>query len=120
MRRQQQKGFSIIEVLISFMVLTVAILALLGLMPAASKQGSEQSRQSQALYAAQGRMDKLLADNAFNANGSEALPGLAKNATVQWVTTKGPDNNTQILTVTVTWLESGRSRRVELTSMVYQ
>ncbi|GMU56243.1 MAG: hypothetical protein AMXMBFR33_53890 [Candidatus Xenobia bacterium] len=120
MRRTRRRGFSIIEVLISFMVLTVAILALLGLMPAASKQGSTTGKQSQALYIAQSHMDNLISQNTFNAAGTIPLPALATGASARWWCTAGPDGNTQVLHVEVVWLEFGRSRRVELASMVYR
>lgn len=124
MRPLRRRGFSIIEVLISFMVLTVAILALLGLMPAASKTGSATGKQSQALYIAQSHMDNLLSQNAFNANGTQAVPALAQGATVRWWTTSNSavdsTNNTQVLHVEVVWLEAGRSRRVEAASLLYR
>lgn len=123
MRSLRRKGFSIIEVLISFMVLTVAILALLGLMPAASKTGSATGKQSQALYIAQTHMDQQLSFNAFNSNGTQSVPALAPGATVRWWTTPNAadaQNNTQRLHVEVVWIEGGRSRRVETTSLLYR
>lgn len=124
MRSLRRKGFSIIEVLISFMVLTVAILALLGLMPAASKSGSAMSKQSQALYIAQSHMDNLLSQNTFNSTGSVPVPALATGAVVRWWTTSNAavdnTNNTQVLHVEVVWVEAGRSRRVEAASLVYR
>ncbi len=123
MKTRRQRGFSIIEVLISFMVLTVAILALLGLMPAASKTGSATSKQSQALYIAQSQLDSQLAANTFGATDSGPLPQLATGASYRIFTTPNTADatgNTQIIHVEVTWLEAGRSRRVEAASLVYR
>ncbi|MEW6278252.1 MAG: prepilin-type N-terminal cleavage/methylation domain-containing protein [Candidatus Eremiobacterota bacterium] len=124
--KRKTRGFSILEVLISFTVLTVAILALLGIIPAAARQGSSSSMQSQALYRAQIAMDDALRRATFNDSGTAA--GWDSTSFVRWWTEPGPNTRTQVMHVEVTWVEGGetwgggvgRSRRVELQSMIYQ
>lgn len=122
MRHRKARGFSILEVLISFTVLTVAILGLLGIMPAANKQGATSSTQSQALYLAEIRMDDMLAAGTFNQDQTvqPAFPWDPTSYIHFQTTALAGETRIQQARVEVVWLEQGRSRRVELTSLVYQ
>ncbi len=117
-------GFSVVEVLISFMVFTVAVLALIGLLPVASGQSSSSDLQNQALYLAEQKMDEILQGGAFIASSPEGSPDypLPENPSLQrsWKGEPDPggDPNLQKITVEVTWLESGLVRRLRLVSLL--
>lgn len=73
--RLTDRGFSVIEVLISFTVLTVAMLALLGLMPVAARSQSSSHYQNRALYIAQEIMDQVMGDPAKRTATFLVAPG---------------------------------------------
>ncbi|MBI3927156.1 MAG: prepilin-type N-terminal cleavage/methylation domain-containing protein [Armatimonadetes bacterium] len=124
MRTRGSRGLSLIEVLIAFAVLTVAVLALMGLLPAAASQSASTDLQNQALLLAEHKMDEILAGGVFI--GSSPLgspdaplpevPGLQRT----WSGSPDPggDPNLQLIAVEITWVEQARPRRVRLVSLL--
>lgn len=58
-------GFSMIELMIALAVMSIAILAVLGVFPVMTDLDRSSSQQSYALYAGQEIMDELLRQNNF-------------------------------------------------------
>ena len=107
-KRLLTAGMSVLEVLVAFTVLTVAILALMGLLPAAAKQQTSSDNQNRALNLAKEYMDRLLQDPA-NITDPD-IPATAANPfAISWPKTIPNDPNNSgcgVVTVEVTWLES--------------
>lgn len=122
--RRRPNGLSIIEVLISFTVLAVAILALLGVLPAAGRQGMSTDIQNQALFIAQQRMDEILAAGNTIPPSRPPYNPLPDNPELNMqVLESGEDlpqgfGAVQKVTIEITWLEQGRARQVRLVSAV--
>lgn len=104
-------GLSLIEVLVSFGVLAVAILGLLGCMPAAARVQKVSTMSSQALYQAEQKLDELLHQN-------QRLSGVAlvdypySDASLRrrwWGESVDGHPNLQLVQVEVTWVEGVRS-----------
>lgn len=126
--RKQHRGLSIVEVLLSFTILAVAILALLGIIPAAGRQGAATNIQNQALFIAQHRMDTILRNGAFLPGSVTPTNPLPDRPQLQMQITYGGEpmpggigqGQMQKVTVQVSWVEAGRARSVELVSAVAQ
>ncbi len=119
MRKRITSGLTLVEVLLAFLVLLIAVLALLGLMPQAARQGSTSASHARAVYAATQAMEDALRRNTRGDTGSLAAPEVGPSGNVRWYTTSGTQSNTQRLHVEVTWLESNRPLRVELESLIF-
>jgi len=99
---------SVLEVLVAFTVLTVAILALMGLLPAAARQQTSSDNQNRALNLAKEYMDRLLQDPAF-IDDPDVPATNSQPFTISWPKTAVPDPNNSgvgVIQVDVTWLES--------------
>jgi Tfp pilus assembly protein PilV len=114
------RGLSLIEILLAFALLLVAILALLGLLPMALRQGTTSDSHGRALFAATQTMEDCLRRNAHGDGGTQAAPEVGTSGQIRWSTAPGPNGNTQIILVEVTWLEQNRPARLELKSLLYR
>lgn len=100
--RRERRGSSIIEVLIAFVLLMVAIGGLLSTSNAVAKQLGGGRRQSIAASVAQSRLDSLASLSCTNlaqsgvASGTRTTRGIAESWTVR------QSVNTAIVAVTVT------------------
>lgn len=117
---RKRRGVSIVEVLIAFTILTVAILALLGVLPAAGRQSMSSDVENQALFIAQQKMDQILRNGVFIASSVTPTNPLPSHPALQMQLIYGGEplsqgfGNMQRITVRVTWLEQGRARSVKL------
>lgn len=131
--RLNNKGFSIIEVLVGLTIFAIGILAL-AKVQIVSLKGNSQSRQiTEASYLAQSRMevltrlpyDDLVDDGSgtinstgVNADGSEQLSVTGKTYQVSWNIADGtpdaPADNMKMIRVIVNWQEGGSQKAVTL------
>lgn len=111
---RRSSGFSMVEVLVAFTVLTVAVLALLGGLSAAARQQASSTLTSQALYFAEQKLDELLQkNNKISSVRQSDMPFGGMTGTRQWWGTPVPGNTgVQMVTVEVTWVEGGRPSTV--------
>lgn len=116
----RRRGISLVETLLGFALLAVAVLALMGALPAAAWQQQGSSMSTQALYFAEDKMDELLQLNQKISTTSESdYPWNDGQGARQWWGTAVVGNpDVQMITVDVAWLEQRRLRRVTLRSWV--
>lgn len=104
-------------------VLTIAVLALIGLYATVFSAGRRSVYASVALYDMESEMDALLKANNYvstvtviPAGGSPPL-GMP-NGTLSYIGSSIASRKPQLITVTVTWVEAGHVRSVSLQSEV--
>ena len=125
MRRRQlsprPRGMSVVEILIAYTILLVAVLALLGSLPMAAHQHSEGVKANQALYYAEQKMDELIRNDTKLSTGSEFQDNPLNDATMvrTWKGEIGTNTAVETITVTVTWLTEHGQREVVLRSYVH-
>lgn len=109
-----------VEVLLAFTLLAVAVLALLGALPAAARQQESSAMSSQALYFAEEKMDQLLqANQRISSTRQSDYPwGTSQGNRQWWGTGVSGSPDVQMITVEIAWVEQGRSRRLTLNSRV--
>lgn len=111
---RRPSGFSMVEVLVAFTILTVAVLALLGGLSAAARQQTSSTMSSQALYFAEQKLDELLQkNNKISTVRQSDFPFGGMTGNRQWWGTPVAGNTgVQLVTVEVTWIEGGRPSTV--------
>lgn len=111
MLRTSQRGFSVIEVLLSFTILTVAVLGMLGLMPVASRQQSSSDAQNTALYLCQQQMDQLMTSpGSFPTPAANVTVGQQAYTVTNTIAVDATKNNCFVCTVDVSWREQQASK----------
>lgn len=124
---RRARGLSMVEVLVAFAILAVAVLALLGALPAAARQQRSSVGASQALYYAEEKMDILLKANQkiSTAYETDNPYGNATGSRRWWGTPVAGNSGVQIINVEVTWVDRGQNtdqqphiRTITLRSMV--
>jgi type IV pilus modification protein PilV len=105
------KGFSLIEVLVAIVILSIALLALAGLMVQTTRSNSFGNHMTEASTFAQDTFERFRA-LSYNSmlSGSDTITGLTnpRSATGQvytrrWTIVKSPDSTEAEATITVTW-----------------
>ena len=119
--KRVHKGFTLIEVLIGLVILSVGLLAIAGLQ-ITSVQGNFFSKNlNQATYAAQDRLESL-GNSPFNSSqlqpgshddGKATLSGIVFNRTY----TVGVNGNIKTITYTVKW-NDGSDRTISFSTFV--
>ena len=99
-RWSSQQGFTLLELLVSMMLFSVAFLGFASLQAGVIQANAKAARRSFAETFAQETVERIR-NGAACANGSVTPQG-AITYSLQCVTSAGPDN-TQDVTVTVTW-----------------
>lgn len=106
----KQNGFSLIEVLISLVILAISLLALAGLMTTTTKNNAFGGNMTEAATLAQDKLEELMVTNWFDiesGNDIRVIRGLNYNRT--WTVALGPNSpnppndNDKRITVTVNW-----------------
>ena len=111
---QDQRGFSVIEMLIVFTVLAVAMLPLASVQFGARQQVSESLRQSQAVQIAASEIERVRTQGFNNAVGDTATAEV-----FSYVTTIVPDQNNPFLQevqVQVFWQYGDEQRTLTMAS----
>lgn len=117
-RTRRPRGVSLVEVLVAYGILVVAVLALLGLVPAAARQHSDSDDATQALYLAEEKMEQLLQlEQRIPTVPQSDYPLGDLSLNRQWWGSAVPqESEVQMVHVLVTWVDEGRPRRVFLQS----
>ncbi len=143
MNRDNQRGFSLIEILIAITVFAIGILAVGKMQIAAIKGNSFANDLTKATTLAQDRMEELIGLSYTDPLNNDTNPppngngtaGLDDNTTatadhndsnnpvdgrynIFWnIATDHPINNTKEIRVIVRWTDRGTQKRVSITSM---
>ena len=130
-RRQGENGFTLVEVLICTLVLTIGMVAVAAMLAVTTQMqiGARESARSTRL--AQDKIDELMKLD-FDTDPKIALvPGGSLNEdadgysetpldgiTVRWAVAPGPTNDTRVLTVRVTNLRAQQYRRTDMATII--
>ena len=139
MKKSNQKGFSLIEILIAITVFAIGILAVGNMQITAIKGNSFANDLTKATTLAQDRMEELIGlsytdtlNNDTNANGKAGLDDanvitadhsnpnnpVDGRYNIFWnIATDYPINNTKEIRIIVRWTDRGAQKRVSITSM---
>ncbi len=112
-------GFTLVEVLIAMVILSVGLLAVAGMMGIAIQANAYGSKLSLANRSAQQKLEELKnADYATVVTYADAAD--ANGLTRSWtVTNDTPIANTKTIVTSVTWTDSkGRSRAVQFSTVI--
>jgi prepilin-type N-terminal cleavage/methylation domain-containing protein len=111
--RRAERGFTMIEVLVSLMLTAIAIMGILALYMVQTRASGFTRHSTEAAVLAQDKVEKLRTDAFIAATGSETnlnerggAGGIFSRA---WTQTLGTDYAD--LTVTVSWTEDGDARQ---------
>ena len=130
-RLQADRGFTLIEVLICTLILTVGMIAVAGLLLVTTQMqiGAREATRSTRL--AQNKIDELMKLN-FSSDPEVAVGGNldadvtnysetpADGITVRWAVTAGPTDDLRVLTLRVVNLHAMQYRETELTTIIRQ
>jgi type IV pilus assembly protein PilV len=117
MIHKRQDGFTLIEVLVSISLLTIALLGLCGATVMAMKGNSLSQMSTKATVMAKDKIEGLKNLNYTQvASGSDTPEA---NYTRQWtVTNNSPVTDTKTIAVTVSWTWQGLARNFELKTII--
>ncbi len=130
----QDGGFSLVEVLVSTVVLTVGLVAMAELLAIATKMHADASEASRASQYAQTKIDELVKLNmataaAVQVNAADTLSTNVANyfdtpmagVTRRWRVQAGPVANTRLLTVRIVNLRARQyGNAVDVTTIIRQ
>lgn len=112
MRRfKKSKGFSLIEVLIALVILSIALLALAGLTVQSTKNSSWGSHLTEAATLAQDRLERFRAvrpqtDIPEGTNFDKVTAASGIEYTRTWTVTTNGTSTLRTITITITWTDS--------------
>lgn len=126
--RLREEGFTLIEVLISTLVLTIGMIAIAGLL-AVTVQAQITARESaRSVRLAQDKMDELMkaaftspavsVGGGLNANVANYNESPDAGTTIRWVVANGPTADTRVVTVRVISVRSQGARQTNLSSII--
>lgn len=112
-------GLSMIEVLLALGLLATSVLAILGMFPAMARTNRNTMESSSHLYAAQEKMDQLLAANQTISTSNTTDYPFGTNGYRRWRGATDPYSpGGQTVCVEVTWVQDGRTRTLALFGLV--
>lgn len=110
-RSKKSKGFSLIEVLIALVILSIALLALAGLMGQSTRNSSWGSHLTEAATLAQDRLERFRAvrpqtdiPEGINNDLITGVTGIVYTRT--WAVTTNASSTARTITITITWTDS--------------
>jgi prepilin-type N-terminal cleavage/methylation domain-containing protein len=128
-RLRGDDGFSLVEVLVSMLILTIGMLAIAGLLAVTTQMALGAREAGRSTRLAQDKIDELMKLNfttapaiaiggdltADVANYSEAPLG---GVTLRWAVAAGPTADLRILTLRVVNMRSEQYRNTDLTTII--
>jgi type IV pilus assembly protein PilV len=122
-----EDGFTLIEIMITLVILSIGLVALAGLQVSAIKGNTFSKRMTTAVSIANQKLEQLK-DTAYANVLSESSTQItisqpnqpSMNFTRQVTVTNGPLANTKTVNVTVTWSDGSNSHSVPITTIISQ
>ena len=107
----ESKGFSLIEVLIALVILSISLLALAGLMVQSTKNSSWGGHLTEAATLAQDKLEQFRTvrpqtDIPEGTNFDTKTPPSGIQYTRTWTVATNGTNTVRTITITVTWTDS--------------
>jgi prepilin-type N-terminal cleavage/methylation domain-containing protein len=101
----RSRGFSLVEVLIALCILSIALLALAGLMVTTTRNNSFGSNMTEAATFAQDKVEELKISSWANVvSGADTRPGATGiNYARTWTVTDNPNGTQRWVNITVNW-----------------
>jgi type IV pilus modification protein PilV len=108
---KKSKGFSLIEVLVALVILSISLLALAGLMVQSTKNSSWGSHLTEAATLAQDILERFRAvrpqtDIPEGTNNDQVTAASGVTYTRTWTVTTNGDSTLRNISITVTWTDS--------------
>ena len=108
---KKSKGFSLIEVLVALVILSISLLALAGLMVQSTKNSSWGSHLTEAATLAQDILERFRGvrpqtDIPEGTNSDQVTAASGIRYTRTWTVTTNGDSTLRNITITVTWTDS--------------
>ena len=122
-----EEGFTLIEIMITLVILSIGLVALAGLQVTAIKGNTFSKRMTAAVSIANQKLEQIK-DMAYGDILSQSPTQItitegnqsSMNFTRQVTVTNGPLANTKTVNVTVTWSGSSKSYSVPITTVISQ
>ncbi len=110
-RSKKSKGFSLIEVLVALVILSISLLALAGLMTQSTKNSSWGSHLTEAATLAQDRFERFRAvrtvgDIPEGTANDQVIGASGIQYTRTWTVVTNAIGTARTITITVTWTDS--------------
>jgi len=110
-RFKKSNGFSLIEVLIALVILSISLLALAGLMVQSTRNSSWGSHMTEAATLAQDRLERFRAvrpqtDIPEGANTDQVTAASGIVYTRTWTVTTNGTSTLRTIRITITWTDS--------------
>ena len=109
---KKSKGFSLVEVLVALVILSISLLALAGLMVQSTKNSSWGNHLTEAATLAQDRLEQLrsVRPQTDIPEGTNNDPPITTDSgivyTRNWTVTTNGTGTLRTITITVTWTDS--------------
>jgi type IV pilus assembly protein PilV len=116
-----EAGFTLIEIMIALVILSIGLVALAGLQLSAIKGNTFSNRMTAAVSIANQKLEQIK-DKAYANILSESPTQIPQSpfTTQVTVTNNIPLTNTKTVNVTVTWSEGSKSHSVPITTVISQ
>jgi type IV pilus assembly protein PilV len=120
---RSEEGFTLIEIMITLVILSIGLVALAGLQVSAIKGNAFSKRMTAAVSIANQKLEQLK-DTAYANILSESSTQITQS-NIQFtrqvtVTNNSPLANTKTVNVTVTWSDGSNSHSVPITTIISQ
>src|ERR687895_777695 len=118
-----EEGFTLIEIMIALVVLSVGLVALAGLQISAIRGNAFSKRMTTAVSIANEKMEQLKNSPYANILSESSIQVTQSNMNFTrqvTVTNNSPLPNTKTVTVMITWSDTSKSHSVPITTIISQ
>ena len=118
-----EEGFTLIEIMITLVLLSIGLVALAGLQVSAIKGNALSKRMTTAVSIANQKIEQLKDTsyaNILSESSTQVTQSNMRFTRQVMVTNNSPLANTKTVNVTVTWSEGSNSHSVPITTIISQ